>query len=182
MGEKEGSEILTTFSFSSSSLMVSFFCGFGFSSFAGLMVIWGCGQVHTQLHQIPVPLHSLPVICFYLLLENMTAPPAHLNDRKWLGPTQLLLIFVWKEQKYKKRVQWGDFDPSLVSRTSSKEVCFKMGPVYQTHPSCTSKTLGQFESFVQCSFLRCQIMLPFKDHIYKTAVISHSTIKTVFYH
>ena len=91
-GWNEGNKIiLTTFSFSSSSLMVSFFCGLGFSSFAGLMVIWGCGQAQRglgqQLHQTRVQLHS-PVS----VKDSDPLPTTALQRKKQLGPAKLLLF------------------------------------------------------------------------------------------
>ena len=118
-GWNEGNKIiLTTFSFSSSSLMVSFFCGLGFSSFAGLMVIWGCGQAQRglgqQLHQTRVQMHSA------VSVKDTVTPSPPLQKKKQTGPAKLLL-FQRKPSDGKTRTTWKGCRKNILMIWSSAE-------------------------------------------------------------
>ena len=205
-GWNEGNEIiLTTFSFSSSSLMVSFFCGLGFSSFAGLMVIWGCGQAQRglgqQLHQTRVQLHSAVSV-----KDTVTPSPPLLSKRKSRWDQQSCFFF--RENRLMERQElpgkgagrtfwWSGLQQNLILNTEVQGeflkpqrlgastnylwVTLKMQPAHTSETpwdnSHTSETPWDNSSLSHLN----QTTVPFKDHIYETDLISHTTKEALFH-
>lgn len=180
-GWNEGNEIiLTTFSFSSSSLMVSFFCGLGFSSFAGLMVIWGCGQAQRglgqQLHQTRVQLHSAVSV-----KDTVTPSTPLLSKRKSRWDQQNCFFF------RENRFWWSGLQQNLILNTEVQGVCLKpqglgastnyLWVTLKMQPAHTSETPWDNSSLSHLN----QTTVPFKDHIYEIDLIRHTTKEALFH-